>query len=280
MGIEMRPARPSDVDEIASWTKETFTWGDYVAEYLPRWIADGESDVVVCVDDADRPIAVSHAEMLSAEEGWLSAARVHPDHRRAGLGAAMNRHGVAWAGSRGARIVRLVVEEDNAPAQAQVEKLGYRNTCAWLLGEAAVGNEPGPSERDRLRPSVGPDADAGWQLWLGSELALAGRELWASHWRWRKARRTDIEEQLREGLLLMGPTGWVAASVVDGELEVPWLATEPAGFPSLLQGILGFARGQGVGWAQVYVPETPWAGEALVREGFRARRMRIYAINP
>ena len=131
----MRPARQDDVPEIETWTRDTFTWGDYVGEGLPNWIDDPTSQVVVCVDEDDRPIAMSRSEMLSPTEGWLSAARVHPDHRRAGMGAAMNDFGVQWARERGAQIVRLVIEDDNHGAQAQVEKLGYRNTCVWIRGE-------------------------------------------------------------------------------------------------------------------------------------------------
>src|SRR3989304_3123140 len=33
-----RPARHDDVDQIASWTQDTFDWGDYVAERLPEWL--------------------------------------------------------------------------------------------------------------------------------------------------------------------------------------------------------------------------------------------------
>jgi ribosomal protein S18 acetylase RimI-like enzyme len=163
MSPTLRPARLDDVDEIASWTRDTFTWGDYVGEAMAGWLADPKSYVMVCVDDSDRPVGMSRAEMMSFTEGWLSAARVHPDHRREGIGAAMNDRGVEWAREQGAQIVRLTVTDDNEAARTQVEKLGYRNTCVWLMGELDARRGRLIRERDRLHPAMAADADAGWQ---------------------------------------------------------------------------------------------------------------------
>jgi len=273
----LRPARQDDVPRIEPWTRDTFTWGDYVGEALPAWIADESSLVVVCVDEGDHPMAMSRAEMLSPTEGWLSAARVHPDHRRAGMGAAMNDYGVQWAKDHGAQIVRLVVEEENRPARAQVEKLGYRNTCVWILGSADTPKGPLPRERDRLHPASGADADAGWLLWLGSELARSGRELYPGHWRWRKAHRRDLDQPVNDHHLFQGAAGWVVAVPDQDSLAIRWMVTDPADGPALLEGVAEVARQLEMARIEVYIPETPWSGEALIREGFTTRRLLIYA---
>ena len=277
MAITMRPARQDDVSEIEAWTRDTFTWGDYVGEGLPTWLNDPSSMVVVCVDGDDRPIAMSRSEMLSPTEGWLSAARVHPDHRRAGLGAAMNDFGVEWAREQGAKIVRLVIEEDNEAAQAQVAKLGYRNTCVWIRSEAQTPRGPLPRERDRLHPASSADADAGWLLWLGSELARAGRELYPGHWRWRKALRNDLDQPVAERSLYQGGAGWVVAVPEEDGLAVGWMVTDPADCPALLEGVAEVARQIGMARIEIFMPETPWSREALIREGFSTRRVLIYA---
>ena len=277
MAFTLRPARHDDVPKIEPWTRDTFTWGDYVGEALPAWIEDRSSVVVVCVDQDDHPLAMSRAELLSPTEGWLSAARVHPDHRRAGMGAAMNDYGVQWARERGARIVRLVIEEENRAAGSQVEKLGYRNTCVWILGEAETPRGPLPRERDRLHPASSADADAGWLLWLGSELARAGRELYPANWRWRKAHRSDLDTPIANRDLFQGGAGWVVAVPARDTLAVRWMVTDPADCPALLEGIAEVARQLGMARTEIYLPETPWSGEALVREGFTTRRLLIYA---
>ena len=277
MAFTLRPARQDDVPKIEPWTCDTFTWGDYVGEALPAWIEDRSSVVVVCVDQDDHPLAMSRAELLSPTEGWLSAARVHPDHRRAGMGAAMNDYGVQWARERGAQIVRLVIEEENQAARSQVEKLGYRNTCVWILGEAETPRGPLPRERDRLHPASSADADAGWLLWLGSELARAGRELYPGNWRWRKAHRSDLDTPIANRNLFQGGAGWVVAVPDRDTLAVRWMVTDPADCPALLEGIAEVARQLGMARTEIYLPETPWSGEALVREGFTTRRLLVYA---
>jgi GNAT superfamily N-acetyltransferase len=277
MTFTLRPARQDDVPKIEPWTRDTFTWGDYVGEALPAWIKDESSVVVVCVDEADNPLAMSRAEMLSPSEGWLSAARVHPSHRRSGMGAAMNDYGVQWARERGAQIVRLVIEEENEAAQSQVEKLGYRNTCVWILGETATPSGPLPRERDRLHPAPSADADAGWLLWLGSELARAGRELYPGNWRWRKTHRSDLDIPIANRNLYQGGAGWVVAVPTQDTLEVAWMVTDPADCPALLEGIAEVARQLGMARTEIWIPETPWSREALIREGFTTRRLLIYA---
>ena len=277
MSLTLRPARQDDVDEIAAWTRDTFSWGDYVGESLPEWLDDPALLVMVCVDGDDHPVGVSRAEMLSPIEGWLSAARVHPDHRREGIGALMNDHGVDWARERGAQIVRLSVDDDNQAARSQVEKLGYRNTCVWLMGEIEGRGGHLVRERDRLHPAISADADAGWQLWSASDLARAGRELWAGDWRWRKAHRSDLDAALAKHTLFQGAAGWVVADVEPDALQVRWLATDPADGPGLIQGVLEIGRQLAAPIVQVYIPEMPWTGEALIREGFSVQRLLIYA---
>ncbi len=277
MSLSLRPARQDDVAKIEVWTRDTFSWGDYIGELLSEWIEDLSLHVMVAVDEDDVPLGVSRSEMLSPNEGWLSAARVHPDHRRKGIGAALNDEGVEWARGLGAQIVRLSVDDDNEGARAQVEKLGYRNTCVWLVGDTDARQGHLVRERDRLHPASFADADAGWQLWAASDLARAGRELWAGNWRWRKALRSDLDEALAAHSLFQGPAGWVVA-VSEGEtLQVRWTATDPADGPALIEGVLEIGRQMPVSRVEVYLPETPWSREALVRERFTIQRLLIYA---
>jgi ribosomal protein S18 acetylase RimI-like enzyme len=275
----IRPASPDDIDAIATWTKDTFSWGDYIPDVLGRWLDDPESEVIVCtLENDDAPIALSRTQMLSPTEGWLSGARVHPDHRRSGLGSAMNRHGVEWARSRGARVVRLAVEEGNGPARSQVEGLGYRLAGRWIRGSAdpAVGRLPSPE--DRLRPAGSADADAAWMFWSQSDLARAGRDLMSGGWRWRKAMRSDLDQAIRSRSFYGGRAGWIIANSRESLLEAVWMAITPADGPLLLQGLRHLARDIGAGVMEVFSPGIPWMEEALTREGFEITPTMIYSL--
>ena len=129
MSFSVREGRADDVSAISEWTTDTFAWGDYVPARLQTWIDSPDSAVLVCGEE-DTPVAVVHALMLSEREAWLEAARVRPDHRRSGMGSALNQAGVSWAKSRNAKVVRLAIEAGNEAARNQILGLGYRETSS------------------------------------------------------------------------------------------------------------------------------------------------------
>jgi hypothetical protein len=112
---------------------------------------------------------------------------------------------------------------------------------------------------------------------LGSELARAGRELYPGNWRWRKALRGDLDQPVADRNLYQGGAGWVVAAPDRDSLAVGWMVTDPADCPALLEGIAEVARQLGMARIEIFMPETPWSREALVREGFTTRRVLIYA---
>jgi GNAT superfamily N-acetyltransferase len=274
----IRPARAEDVALIETWTRDTFAWGDYVAEAMPDWLEDPESLVVVCVHEDDIPVALSRTQMLSPTEGWLSAARVHPDHRRSGMGMAMNDFGVDWARERGALVARLATEAENEAARSQVAKLGYRLTGHWAYATAtaSTGRRLGSSER--LRPGGTVDADAAWTFWSQSDLAHAARDLISLGWRWRKATRHDLERAVAAHSFFQCPAGWVIAEADDDGLSVRWLATSSFDAPLLIEGLRDLLRdGRRGRRVEAMVPVTAWSVEALQREGFEVNPIQIFS---
>jgi GNAT superfamily N-acetyltransferase len=275
----IRPATPDDIEPIRSWTQDTFAWGDYVGDAIEDWIEEPAALLMVCVDADGAPIAMSRAEMLSDTEGWLSAARVHPDHRRSGLGTAMNLHGVEWARGRGARVVRLATEEGNRAARNQVERMGYRAVGDWLRGTASRASGHRSGMVDRLRPTGAGDADAAWMFWSQSDLALAGRDLWPGGWRWRRAYRRDLDTAIEARSLYESQAGWVVALGSGPALEAVWMAVTPADAPPMLDGLRNLARERKKETVGVYLPKTPWTAEALTRTGFDLMPSVVYALS-
>ena len=277
MAFVIRPARAEDIPLIAGWTQDTFSWGDYVPEQLPAWLEDPQSLVVVCVFEDDVPLAVSRAQLLTPSEAWLSGARVNPDHRRSGMGSAMNDYGVDWARSRGALVARLATEEDNEAARSQVLKSGYRLTGRWIYATADAPSGPRMAPGQRLRAGASIDADAAWMFWSQSELAQAAHDLISDGWRWRKATRDDLESAVSGHAFYQGPGGWAIAKRSDPGLAVRWMATIAPDAPMMLQGIRYLLSDQGLGTVEAWIPATPWIWEALQREGFESRPVVIYS---
>jgi ribosomal protein S18 acetylase RimI-like enzyme len=277
MGFLIRPARAEDVPLIAAWTRDTFSWGDYVPDQVSDWISDPTSQVVVCVYEDDVPVALSRAQMLSSTEAWLSGARVHPGHRRSGMGSAMNDHGVDWARSQGALVARLATEEENRAARSQVLKSGYRLTGRWMHATGPAGGQRDVAPGRRLHLGTSLDADAAWMFWSQSELEQTAHELMPHGWRWRKASRADLEEAVASHAFYQGAAGWAIVRPVEGGLAVRWIAATPADAPLLLQGIRDLAEEEGLESVEAMVPAAPWLVEALRREGFELHPVVIYS---
>lgn len=278
MAIEVRPARRSDVEGIVTWTTNTFEWGDYVPDRITDWMEDPESEVLVSVDRDDVPIAVAHAVMLSPTEGWLEAARVHPDHRRSGLGTALNHAGVAWVKSRGARVVRLATEASNRAARSQVEQLGYRHTTTWVYAWIEVRPDHRVARDLRMRPAPASDVDPAWMFWSTGELSHGGRGFIANGWQWRQAKPGDLAQAAAEGDFFQNPAGWVIADQPAlSETRVRWLATSKEEAPRLFEGLIGLAADRESAGLTVKVPKLPWASEAVVRAGGEPSDVLIYA---
>ena len=279
MPHDVRPARPEDVPGISEWTKDTFSWGDYVPESLSQWLTDPGLHVQVAVDADDRPLAMAVVRMLSDDEGWLSAARVHPSAQRRGLGSLLNASSVDWIKAQGGRVARLAVEEDNAAARSQVEKLGYRRTSTWVYGVIEGGESPlQPVKGEQIKVTGRSDVDPAWMYWSTSEMFDSGRGLKASGWTWRRARVADLHSFASDQALFSSPAGWVAIELAeDDQLDVVWVATSPNDFPRLIAGVDSLARDMSRARVVYRLPQTGWSGEALRRVGAEVKETLVYA---
>lgn len=279
MTFTVRHGRLEDVTLIAPWTSDTFKWGDYVAQRLPRWLEDPNSHVIVCCNEADEPVAVSHAVMLSATEGWLEGARVHPDYKRQGMGNAMNDAGVAWARERGAKVVRLAIETDNVAARRQVTALGYRRTSSWVYANFLLDDNLVVDDSVKFLPAPRSDVDAAWMSWSTSELYHEGRGLIAHGWQWRNASTEDLTRVAKDGGFFQSPTGWVALKKSEADwMGTIWLTTSPEDAPLFISGLIGLARGEGASELNIKTPNVPWMEETLTRSGVSPSEVLIFSL--
>lgn len=277
MDHTIRRARRDDIESIGPWTRDTFSWGDYIEDRLPLWLEAPESEVLVAADGSDTPIALCHVTMLSPKEGWLEGARVHPEHRRTGLGTALNNAGVQWAREHGARVVRLSTEASNMAARNQVRSLGYREVSRWLYAEFEVSPTHRVAERYRMRAAPGSDADAAWLFWAASDLARASRELVAIGWQWRTARPADIAQSV-VGELIQSSAGWLCVEQpASDRIRTNWIATTAEDALGLLDGLLDLVAERGVSTLDIKLPDLPWTAEAIRRSGSEPQPLIVHS---
>lgn len=286
MDTVIRTARDADVGTIAEWTRDTFAWGDYISDALPDWMARDDAVVLVAERDGE-VIGVSSSRMLSGTEAWAQGTRIHPDHRRQGVGMTLAPALEEWASGRGARVMRSMVEDWNQAARSQSLKLGYREVAAWVRAGRAVGeNSPVPEGNggrrvpaaEGLRPAHSSEASAALLSWSGGELERAARGLLPIEiWRMRRLTPDDLAEAAKRKGLLTGRPGWALIEQRDDALEVPWVAVEEVDAAALLRALVDRAAAAGKEELRVMLPAVPWLVAALERRSFEIHPVRIYA---
>lgn len=286
MTVQVRQASPDDLESVRAFTTGTFDWGDYVPERFEAWMGRDDSAVMVATDDHDIPIGLARVIMMSQREAWIHAARVHPDHRRRGIGSAINESLCEWATSHGAMVARLMTEDWNEAAQGQVEQSGYRRVSTWSwpmrdLGTGTIdpvtnGGRRVPGE-EQLASGSRAEIDPAWIAWSSSEMASVGRGLFPIGWTFRRMTIDDVKAASSARELLQCASGWVIARVEDDELSVPWVATNPLDAPKLARAVIDLASRRKLSSVAVMVPTIDWLDEAFAHAGCTVRHGHIWA---
>ncbi len=281
----LRPARPEDKAAIAVFTQETFSWGDYIERRFDAWLADPDSLTVVA-EAGGEAVGLARGALLSPAEAWAQGLRVHPDHRRRGLGAALLEYVAAWAAAHDARVMRLSAEAGNAPALALFARLGFREIGSWLAADRAVtsgkpataGNGgrrvPAP---ERLTPAPPFEADAAMLAWAAGPLERAAHGLFTRDWACRRLTGADLEAAARRRSLWQAPSGWVMADVDEGTFKVEWLCTYPEDARIMLRALVDLAVGAGAAQIEMPIPALGWLHSALEQAGWETHPLRVLA---
>jgi ribosomal protein S18 acetylase RimI-like enzyme len=228
--VLLREGRPEDLEAIKEFTTDTFSWGDYVPDRFLGWLGDDSGSVLVATDEEDHPIGLVHVQKMSAREGFLSGARVHPSYQRRGVGSLLNGAGVEWLKDNGAVVVRLTTEENNLAARNQVEKLGYRPVARFVMAERTFEHH-------------GAEANGGRRLGL-----------------------EDLVRSARRRSLWTAPSGWAIATQDDQDLWVSLLLTTPDEADRAVRALTDLAEEMTVEWMGVLVSRVPWLEQALAAE--------------
>jgi GNAT superfamily N-acetyltransferase len=286
MSITVRPAQPSDRDDIAAFTRDTFTWGDYVADAFDDWLADDDG-ITMVAETAGTAVGVARVTLVSPVEAWSQGARVHPDHRRRGIGTAVAQALSRWAAERGARVIRLAVEDWNEPAIGQVTSLGFRPVSHWVVAERGVGeNSPVPEGNggrrvmapEGLRPAPAAEAAAALMAWASGPLERAAHRLFASHWRWRRLQPGDVVEAARRRALWEGRPGWAIADVDEDAFRVSWVVATEEDADAMVRALVDRAAAAGVERILATVPTVEWLVRAVRRRGCEVHPITVYSL--
>lgn len=115
-----------DKATVLEFCKDTFSWGDYVADVWDRWQSKGGLYVV---EDDDKVVGVYNLAIFE-KQSWIEGMRVHPKYRRKGLGKSMLLHAESIIQNK---IIRLIIESENNPSITLVRSMDYCIEEKWQL---------------------------------------------------------------------------------------------------------------------------------------------------
>ncbi len=274
---EIRHGRQGDIAAIQRFTTGTFEWGDYVPDMIAGWIHDPAGGVLVAVDATDTPIAMGRCTLLTPDEAWIHAARVHPDHRGRGLAGEMATALTDWARDHGAIVARLMIEDHNESSIRHITKTPFRRTttihrCHRTLGAGSPtpSTNGGTRRKSNLvaRPVKSSDAEMVTALWSSSEPGRALRGLLARDWSFHRLRTEDTFKAAMESRLWDIGGAWAITNEHDdGEFNVELIAATAADAPDVARSLVDLATSHGATDFRAWIADLPWLVSAFEHTG-------------
>jgi GNAT superfamily N-acetyltransferase len=273
--VQFREATHHDVDEIVAFTTDTFDWGDYVPEMIAEWIDDASGVVMVAVDESGI-VGLARVVLLTGTEAWSHAARVRQDRRGEGIAGELADVLLDWTRDRGARITRLLIEDDNEPSTRHIQKKGFRKVATAVRARRAIGGAtPNPAGNGGrrtssiavARPVNSADAEmlaAGWPL---SQCGRPLRGLIANGWRFHTLTAPDLTEIAHDGGLWQIGSSWAVTRQVGTEFDVSLLETNPDEAFGAIRSLVDHANGRGAEDFWMWLADIDWLTQAARRAG-------------
>ena len=251
--FRLRHCEPADADAIAGVVAahERACRGSSaysVADLEDEWRTVNLAEHTWAALDGDR--VVGYGAIHERGELWRAEGFVHPDVFGRGLGAQLAGLLEAESRRRGGRRVQANVLEDDAPGQALMAALGYREVRRFREMRIEFAEPaPEPSWPDGLRSTPFDRAtDA-------RGFHAAQQEAFADHWEY-------TPRSFKQ---------W-SATHLDSPAFEPALWTVVREGRELVAGAIGRADAYGGGWVDVLYTRAPWRrrglGEALLASSF------------
>ena len=132
------PARPEHAGDVVrllvafrDWLGDELPTESSMAASVARLIEDPETEYLLAAEAADQPplgvcqLRYRHSVWTATPDCWLEDLYVEDSGRGKGIGRALVRSAVEHARARGAQRIELDTTEENTPAIALYESLGF-----------------------------------------------------------------------------------------------------------------------------------------------------------
>ena len=132
MDVEVRDARPRDIDDVANFATETWDGWDYIPNVWDDWLKE-DGSVTLVAERKSGVVGVVHAT-TRGDEGWLEGMRVDEKNRREGVGSTLTETAFERLADEGASVTRCMAFDENEAALGLLDELGFERTATFRHG--------------------------------------------------------------------------------------------------------------------------------------------------
>jgi GNAT superfamily N-acetyltransferase len=174
--MKIRSAKTSDKETVLEFCKNTFSWGDYIADVWNSWQSKGK----LYVTEVDDKVVGAYNIALFEKEAWIEGMRVDPQYRRKGLGKLMLAHAESVIPNK---VIRLIIESKNTPSIQLAGSMGYYLEDKWRLYSTL------PEKQDSSVKITLNIAEAG---------NLINTVTYADSWKWLPLDREELQKLVNQ----------------------------------------------------------------------------------
>ncbi len=125
----IRNAKPNDKKPILSFCKNTFRWGDYIANVWDYWLS---KKYLFVIQLDGKPIGICNAS-FSRKQVWVEGIRINPDFRRKGYARQLVLKVEALANKKKRKTSRMIIAQWNKKSLNLAKSLDYQIEDGWWL---------------------------------------------------------------------------------------------------------------------------------------------------
>jgi GNAT superfamily N-acetyltransferase len=194
----LRPLLPDDIPALTRLLERAVP-DDYMLPMVSQWI---RRQLPLGAWLENELVAVVRLEDLDEGEGWCGGLRVAPEMRRQGLGRMLMEYLVTVARTRGLRVLRDLIEEDNTASRQLARSIGFsEKLVACHLGGTLTGSE----RKSSATPATTlPEVETlSWVRALGGYMTTTGPE----RFRIARASKGRLMKEMEWGSLFCAEEG-------------------------------------------------------------------------
>lgn len=127
--MKIRLAKKSDKEQILSFCRHTFRWGDYIDRIWDQWFAQKN---LLVAEKKNKAIGICNVG-ISPNQIWIEGIRINPNFRKKGYASRLVIAAEAIARKKNLKFARMIIADNNKRSLRMARSLGYTLEDKWWL---------------------------------------------------------------------------------------------------------------------------------------------------